>query len=55
VLDSNRPDLELAAIELEDDAVVLVGLRVDDFAQIEGHALWVSPAAALSGLGAQHR
>ena len=32
VQDSNRPDLDLAAIELE----VVVGLVVDDFAQIEG-------------------
>jgi hypothetical protein len=30
-----------------------VGLQVK--AQIEGHALWVSSATALSGLGAQHR
>ena len=37
--DSNRPDFEVAAIELEDDAVVVVGLRVDNFAQIESHAL----------------
>ena len=55
MLDSNRPDLDLVAIELKDDAVVVVGLRVDDLAQIGDHALWVSSAAALSGLCAQHR
>ena len=38
VLDSNRPDLYLVAIELEDDAIVVVSLGVDDFAEIESHA-----------------
>ena len=28
------PDLELAVLALEDDAVILMGLRVDDFAQV---------------------
>jgi hypothetical protein len=35
VLDANRSDLELVAIALQDDAVVLVSLRVDDFPQID--------------------
>jgi hypothetical protein len=34
VLNTDRPDLELVAIELQDYAVVLVGLEVDDLAQI---------------------
>jgi excisionase family DNA binding protein len=38
-LDSNRSDLDLVALTLEDDAVVVVGLRVVDFAQIESHSL----------------
>jgi hypothetical protein len=33
VLDADRADLELAIVALEDDAVVVVNLRVDDFAQ----------------------
>jgi hypothetical protein len=33
-LDADRPDLELAFIALEDDAVILVSLGVDDSAQI---------------------
>jgi hypothetical protein len=36
-LDSNLPDLEVVVVELEDDAVIVVGLRVADPAQIEGH------------------
>ena len=35
MLDADRPDLELAVLALEDHAVVVVGLGVDDFAQIE--------------------
>jgi hypothetical protein len=30
VLDSNRADLDLVVVTLEDDVVVVVGLRVDD-------------------------
>ena len=33
-LDADRPDLELAFIALEDDAVILMSLGVDDSAQI---------------------
>ena len=35
MLDADRSDFELAVLTLEDDAVVVVGLRMDDFAQIE--------------------
>ena len=31
MLDADRPDLELAFIELEDDAADIVSLRVNDF------------------------
>jgi hypothetical protein len=34
VLDADRPDLELVANKLQDDAVVVVSLGVDDLAQI---------------------
>ena len=34
VHDADRTDLELAFIELQDDAIVVVSLRVDDLAQI---------------------
>ena len=34
VLKTDRSDLELAFPELQDDAVVVVSLRVNDFAQI---------------------
>jgi hypothetical protein len=32
MLDSNRPDLELAVLTLQDDAVVVASLGMDDFA-----------------------
>lgn len=38
VLDANRPDLDLVAVELEDDAVIVVGLGMNHFAQIESHS-----------------
>src|SRR5215831_250675 len=31
MLDTDRPDLELVAIELQNDAIVVVSLRVNDF------------------------
>jgi len=34
LLDADRPDLELVAITLQDDAIVVVSLRVDDLAQV---------------------
>src|SRR5215467_5150337 len=43
------------ATVLSSAGTAVVGLRVDDFAQIEGHALWVSSATALGGLGARRR
>jgi hypothetical protein len=36
-LNTDRPDHELSFIELQHDAVVVVSLRVDDFAQIQMH------------------
>jgi hypothetical protein len=37
VLDVDRPDLDLVAIELQDDAIVVVGLGMDDLSQIQVH------------------
>ena len=37
MLNPDRADLELAVLALQDDAVALVSLGVDDFAQIEVH------------------
>jgi hypothetical protein len=34
VLGADRPDLELVAVELQDDAMVVVSLWVHDLAQI---------------------
>jgi len=33
-LDADRSDLELVAVALQDDAVIVVSLRMDDLSQI---------------------
>ena len=38
VLNADRTDLGLAVLALEDNAVVVVGLGMDDFAQIESRS-----------------